>query len=382
MNNGKPFLISLTGVDSHKIKIPDGQGSFSIGTKGISQGKFDAIVDAGAKVNWPVFQESQFESTYAWPRFFYYSGNDCSFAQWSIDRRIETFSWRPYEDVVLDASECNISRLHIHSFGNKVHLQLGTKVRELCLSGDLEAFIFTGICALQRLTYSLHSDSTVNAIHCLPTHSLFEKLQIIDIENSAIGKPFDCQSLLQFPNVEVLNLSGNLINLEVLSDLKHLNSIGIRNAPNLQGFPSLHTWSGLTSFIGWIVEEQGGKQLQKELKELLVKREMSYSNVSKLKKQNWFLTEYTLPFKGWEGKNEKAATKKYKETLKKVAKVQTEDQVEILFQDFIQFFNTLEDIETIEREDIGEAVALLAKASKRIVTDEQANLWFDTYRDY
>lgn len=37
----KEYTISLTGVDSHKAALPLGQGSFSIGTKGISKGKYD-----------------------------------------------------------------------------------------------------------------------------------------------------------------------------------------------------------------------------------------------------------------------------------------------------------------------------------------------------
>ena len=41
MITGKPIYISLTGEKSHKITIPAGQGSFSIGTMGLSEGKYD-----------------------------------------------------------------------------------------------------------------------------------------------------------------------------------------------------------------------------------------------------------------------------------------------------------------------------------------------------
>ena len=41
----REYVISLTGKDSHKVMIPAGQGSFSIGTKGLSEGKYDVWVE-------------------------------------------------------------------------------------------------------------------------------------------------------------------------------------------------------------------------------------------------------------------------------------------------------------------------------------------------
>ena len=34
----REHIISLTGENSHKVSVPRGQGTFSIGTKGISEG--------------------------------------------------------------------------------------------------------------------------------------------------------------------------------------------------------------------------------------------------------------------------------------------------------------------------------------------------------
>ena len=86
-NNLKYF--SLTGEDTHKVTIPLGQGSFSIGTKGISEGKYDVWVEKDTTINWNVFndcftgygeQNKQHYPCGNWPRFFYYSGNDIGFA--------------------------------------------------------------------------------------------------------------------------------------------------------------------------------------------------------------------------------------------------------------------------------------------------------------
>lgn len=67
----REFIISLTGADSRKAVIPGGQGSFSIGTKGISKGEYD-------KEKYPYGD---------WPRWFYYSGKDTGFTEWSCKRK-------------------------------------------------------------------------------------------------------------------------------------------------------------------------------------------------------------------------------------------------------------------------------------------------------
>lgn len=55
MITDKTVFISLTGKNSHKIKIPAGQGSFSIGTRGISDGKYDVMVEPDKAIIWDSF---------------------------------------------------------------------------------------------------------------------------------------------------------------------------------------------------------------------------------------------------------------------------------------------------------------------------------------
>lgn len=45
MGRKEQMYISLTGEKSHKVTIPLGQGSFSIGTKGVSKGNYDVWVE-------------------------------------------------------------------------------------------------------------------------------------------------------------------------------------------------------------------------------------------------------------------------------------------------------------------------------------------------
>ena len=53
----KEYIISLTGKDSHRVMIPAGQGSFSIGTKGLSEGEYDVWVEPDSVINWDAFNE-------------------------------------------------------------------------------------------------------------------------------------------------------------------------------------------------------------------------------------------------------------------------------------------------------------------------------------
>lgn len=94
----REFVISLTGQNSHKVIIPKGQGSFSIGTKGVSKGKYDVWVEQDSVINWDAFNElytgygQENKEKYPcgdWPRWIYYSGNDIGFIKWSCKRKIE-----------------------------------------------------------------------------------------------------------------------------------------------------------------------------------------------------------------------------------------------------------------------------------------------------
>lgn len=51
MSKNVELYISLTGENSHKVTIPLGQESFSIGTKGVSKVKYDVWVKKDNVIN-------------------------------------------------------------------------------------------------------------------------------------------------------------------------------------------------------------------------------------------------------------------------------------------------------------------------------------------
>jgi hypothetical protein len=57
-------------------------------------------------------------------------------------------------------------------------------------------------------------------------------------------------------------------------------------------------------------------------------------------------------------------------------------RVEAIVPAFVEVFNTLPDIGTIEREDVAAAVDRLAVLAPAHVTPELAQAWFDAARDF
>src|SRR6218665_4132312 len=118
MDREKPLTISLTSMGSHSVKIPAGQGSFSIGLMGMDKKKFDVLVDKNAPINWNAFDTFTTPAGGHWPRFFHYYGDDSGFIKWSVKRPIEDFFWYPNEAVVVALNDAKIRRLSIKANEN------------------------------------------------------------------------------------------------------------------------------------------------------------------------------------------------------------------------------------------------------------------------
>lgn len=392
MSDSRTLNISLTGYKSHQVKIPKGQGSFSIGTKGVSEGKYDVWVDQDSPINWDAFNEfftsygEQHAESYPygdWPRFFYYSGNDQGFIDWSAKRKIEELRWTPHSDAVVDLTKADITRMFISTEVHNIRLFVGDKIRDLFLLGSLDWIdIEESSCTPPYLYFSPLCPKKETTPYQLPIFRAFEQASSVGVSNSPADGAFDCRSLLQFRNLRSLNLTGNMTNLDALSDLKQLQHIGLRYVPDLSRMPKLTVWPDLKSFIGYNIEETDGKLLRAELRKLMKEKEMEYSSVTNLRKAIWFATEYGIPFSDWDSKNSKIATKAFKACMKEIKKTNTEDQVCDAITCFIAVINQLDNIETGEREDVWVAVTQLIESSALEISEETGRKWFDEIRDF
>ncbi|GIM78253.1 hypothetical protein Aau02nite_79970 [Amorphoplanes auranticolor] len=116
----------------------------------------------------------------------------------------------------------------------------------------------------------------------------------VDVSVGPMWQPFDCASLLEFPELRRLALHGRLANLPALAGLRHLTGLQLRFSPDLAELPALATWPRLEHVIAWNVDAVAGRRLRGQLRP-----EFRDSSVSRLRTAQWFATEYGLPFAGW-----------------------------------------------------------------------------------
>lgn len=373
--------LSLTDDQSHRVRIPLGQGSFSMGLIGMNPKKFDVLLEKDLAVNWKTFEEIPYLQG-RWPRYFYYWGNDRGFIDWSYKREIESFFWCPQKAISEDLSLAFMRHFSVQVEEHKVDLSLGENIRNFSAEGNLQNLEILKVQGLSTAGFSPEIVDESKSSYQLPEFPALKEIESIDISMKPIGQPFDCQSLLQFPNLESVSLSGNLTNLSQLKKLVKLEGLALRFVPNLDDLPALDSWPKLNSFIAWNVAESKGKLLRVELRKLKKERKMEYSTVSKLRKPIWFTTVYGIPFSGWEEKLEKKAIRLYKSAMKKLKKCTDEEEAEVLIKEFTLAFNEFPAMETSEREDIGEAVLQLIQIPSFIIDAKKGILWFDQVRDY
>jgi len=383
---GKKLTISLTGEFSHEAKIEPGQGSFHIGVKGIDDEYIDVWVDKDDKINWNAFNKCEtifrpiIAKSIKWPRFFSYTGNDIGFIKWSTKRKIEDFTWKPQKEMTVDFTDANIYNLYIKS-DYKLNLSFGEKIKYLDFYGNPNNYIIEKCLEVPSLGFYLKNDNMIK-LHSLPRYEPFSKAEELLIEVDPNGAPFDCKSLLQFPNLKLLHLIGNMTNLSHLKELKHLKKLGFWNTPELRDLPNLNSWKKLNEFIAMNIDENAGKRLREEIKELKKQRKFEFVSISKLRNKLWFETEYGLPFSSWKTKEEKKATSAYKNCLKIIKNATSENEIKNAIIDFTNKFNKMPNIETVERDDIYIALCILMKNSPIKIEHDIWLQWFDETRDF
>lgn len=384
----KKLTISLTKEFSHQTNIVMGQGSFGIGVKGIdSEKNIDVWVNKDDKIYWESFNKCQIfyplkasEEYSGWPRFFYYTGNDTGFIEWSQKRFIEDFTWKPQKEMNVEFSDSHINYLSIHT-NYKLNLIFGDYIKYLDLYGDPNNFIIKKCKKVPSLSFYIKKDDTKEK-YTIPNYESLKDAEELLIEVEPNGPSFDCRSILQFPNLKLLHLIGNVTNLSVLKELKHLDKLGFWNTPDLTDLPKLDSWKELTKFVAVNIDENVGKRLKKEIKLLKKSKQYEFLMVSKLRNKLWFETEYGLPFSNWESQKEKKAMNIYGKCLKKIKLSKSDNDIKNVILEYTNSFNKMSDIETIEREDIYNALISIMKNSPIDIKWDKWTNWFDETRDF
>jgi len=322
MVDREAITLSLTSRASHTIVREPGVGSLTIGPPDAGGPPPDVIVGVDEPIDWSAFDPLAVPAGYPWPRSLRYQGNDIGFLAWSTRRPIERFEWTPVSAVAVDASRARIEHLTIN---------VRTAPAEIVLprpeAGWGNDFAAAGDLSLLSLALAADGAGPVR-LHFAPrTHPApgtepvrlpqFASLAAADsiaISVAPLRQPFDCASLLQFPRARRVQLNGQLTGLAALAGLTELTGLELRYCPDLSDLPPLATWPGLNHIIGWNIEETAGKRLRTEIRNLAetAGRSWEYASATKLRRPEWFATEYGLPFSGWPSSAARAAVKAYR----------------------------------------------------------------------
>ncbi|GAA2587180.1 hypothetical protein GCM10010435_76770 [Winogradskya consettensis] len=361
--------ISLTGPDSHTLVRQPGVGIVIIGPALPGSRRPDLVVSAADTIDWSVFDPFTVPAGYPWPRVFRYEGDDTGFLTWAARRPIETFTWQPHAPLTADASAAQLSRLSVILRNGPLTIVLPADCHYFSAAGDLSLLTVTtpGDCPPLGFFPDTQPSGPPVALPPLPGLAYARS---VDVTVPPLRQPFDCASLLQFPGLTRVALSGSLTNLSALASLRHLEMLELRYCPDLSDLPPLDTWT-LSHLLLFNADDTTGKRLRASGVPSL--------SISQPRKPPWFRTEYGLPFSAWTPRKAKAATKAYRSAASAIGKATTAADAEEAVRAFVRVINALPDVETTEREDAGEAVALLTTGTPYA---QAAEAWFDAERDF
>lgn len=380
------YHLSLAGPHSHVLTISPGQGRLVIGPQSMGK-KADLHVEPDAVIEWSAFDPFSTPAGSPWPRHIDYQGNDAGFFVWSQQRPIENFRWAPAfsGEPIVDAAGARISGLGVDltQVDGTLELALPPLV-SFSVTGDVGRLRASGpLPNMLGLTPRLGRDK---GAYVLPHLGRLAEVRSLAIGGKPMGRPISLAALSQFEQLESLSLWGSFTDWEALATVRGLRNIEIRFVPDLDGIPPLSGWPALDAFIAFNIDEAAGKRLKAEIKAREKVRPWDgYTSVSKLRKPDWWLSEYGRPFSSWNSRMAKAANAAYDAVLVNIDAAKSAADIEAAVVGFVESFNRMKGIETTEREDIGDAVVQLGArpgAEAFGVGEDDALVWFEATRDF
>jgi hypothetical protein len=131
----------------------------------------------------------------------------------------------------------------------------------------------------------------------------------------------------------------------------------------------LTAWPDLRDFAASNIDHDAGRDLRRQLKAC----PLPHASVTRLRTAEWFERDHGLPFSAWPAATARRATRAFRAA-------EAAGDPETGIRAFVHAINDLPGIDTIEREDVGEAVALLAARAE--IGEDLALSWFDADRDF
>jgi hypothetical protein len=381
------YTIDLTGPKSHSFFKGARDIDLTIGPA--SGGEIIKLyVAPDDRINWQVFTPFASQTGLLYPRGFEYHGGDTGFFDWAKERPITKMDWVPIlsADTTVDASQSKITELFInmkHGDG-RLHLTLPEGCRHLKLWGNLSLLTVDGTPPNWLKLRPSTSSYANTPPYLLPDLGPLEQVSRLTIDNLPVNQPVSLEFIERFPRLTSLSLSGAFCDLEKLAERVPLKRLSLNNMAHLDGLPPLTTWPELDTFTALDIEEKAGKDLRQQLKSREAARPwIGHAFVRGLRKPQYW--ETNRPFSSWPVGLARKANKAYDTAEAALAAASSIDDVKAALITFTIAFNKHKNIETVERENIAEAVWHLSRsqgAAELGVAEDMAMQWFDQNRDY
>jgi hypothetical protein len=386
--------IDLTGPSSHVL---DRERSFAGPFIGPSApgGGYYLHVKPDEHINWAALDIFATPGARRWPRYLSYVGQDAGFFEWARERPIESFNWSPVlpVDRVIDVGGAKIQRLTIaiDRPGGRLLFEVQerrTSERQhyLKVTGDLSRFSTDGYVPFHLELAPSTGRHRDGSPYLLPDMGELQRVTHLGLHGEPLAQPLSLECLGRFPNLVSLDLFGNFTDLEELARQPQLRGLRLRCMPNLNGLPALSTWPDLNRLHASNIDESEGKRLRREYRARAKTCPWTGpSGVGPLRKPAWWESEFGRPFSEWPARLARLANRAYDVALAELRNAPTMAVGEAAIKAFTGRFNTLTGIGSPERDDLGDAVYLLGQSENAVrlgITEDMAQAWFDTVRDY
>lgn len=381
------FSLDLTGPDSHTAIRELGVGELSIGPT-----DSDLIVDENEQIRWKALDDPGLSAN-DWPDRVQYQGADPAFAAWVTSRPGMTSArFIATGDTELDFTDAVLQYLTVEARGHQVTVRLPSAAHLdfLSLVGEPD-----------EVAIRCHPDGETPGVilhlprdpapgrRVLPTDGS-EGARTLTLPPGLLGTrdiavygdpfdmPFDARVLTACPQLRRVEIRGAVAHLEALLEAD-LSALEFRYVPDLTGLPPLSSWSGLDKVVAWNSDAEATKQVRAQIRRM--PEGPGFRSASKGRDAAWFATEYGLPFSGWPKCAASQATRAFRSAAKAIAGAETAEQCLEAVDAFVRASNELPDIMTSEREDVAEAVQMLADLTD-FLDEQTAEQRFDELRDF
>lgn len=385
MSKVNRYTLNFTGPESHVLTLKRGFRSIAVGPDPES----DLVVGEEDTLNWQSLIDLDLppnESILS----INYQGRDMSIVQSTTALELDSLGYISEGAVNLDFTETTVRVLTLESRGNQITAKLpsATRISHLILVGNPEDFSFAPAAdgSVPRITVKWDQETNSREIFpadgsagtlWLPEITGLRGVQSLEVSAGLFGLPLDVRSLLSYRNVRQLELLGSLAHLEALAEMD-LTSLTLRTAPDLAGLPPLSSWPNLTSLLVHNCDATITSRLRKELKTFPEDHRFSANSG---RKRSWYLTELGLPFNDWSDPLAAQATRAFKQAAKRLSDAKDSHQAREALDEFITIANAWPGIDTSEREDILEAVNMLAQLTTHL-DQEAAFERFNALREF